>query len=555
MPAPPVNSVSAPTWPAPAIVRAPRPADVVTLVDALRRAAPPAIALVVLVDDAPDLPRDARTDPRLARPLLVAVAAPGLGAVHILEGAALAALAPLQALLAGDPAPYVVVADAHLTLGVLARHGVAPPRFGCTLTAATLLAEGADGRRDDRPLGDLVRAHLGHDLPGRIVRGLCPGELGASPLVTAAAAADALLPLMRALAPRLRELRLTRVFELECDLIPAVLAMESAGIAVDAAAFQRIVESWRRERQDAHDPARITRLDKLLTTFGHWPRDHVSLEGRIHTHLHPLATDTGRFASTAPNLQQVPAEHTAPGVRACFAAPPGRRLIVADYAQIELRVAAHLARCPVLRQVFVDGRDPHRTTAATLAGKPESAITDHERKLAKAVNFGFLFGMGARRFREYAAAGYGLDLDLPAAERARDAFLSTFPGIAAWHRQVGALARRGEREDIVVHTVLGRRRRFLAGAFSFTAALNVPVQGTAAEGFKLAMIDLHPALARLGGRGVLCVHDEYLAEVPEERADEAREVVQRTMEAAMSRVVPSLPIVAEARVAASWAEK
>ena len=545
---PPPNAAAAPPWPAPALARGLRPAD---LADALTRLAPPALALALLLDDAPDLSQGARSDPRRARPQLLAVAAPGLDAVHVLEGPALADLSPLHAALTRDPPPYVVVHDAHLTFAVLAHRGLpAPPRLGCTLAAATLLAEGADERRDDRKLDELVREHLHRELPGRIVRGICVDpvyRLGA-----AAAAADALLPLLRALTPRLRERHLTRVLELECGLIPAVLAMEAAGMPIDVAAFTAVVESWKRERQGARDPARIARLDKLLTTYAHWPSFVV--RGRIHARLRPLATDTGRFACEDPNLQQVPSEHTAPGVRACFAAPPGRRLIIADYAQIELRVAAHLARCPVLRQVFLDRRDPHRTTAAALTGRPEAAITDHERKLAKAINFGFLFGMGARRFRDYAAASYGLDLDLPAAERARDAFFRAFPGIAAWHRQVAALARRGEREDITVHTVLGRRRRFLAGAFSFTAALNVPVQGTAAEGFKLAMTELHPALARLGGGGVLCVHDEYLAEVPEERADEACALVQRIMEDAMARVVTSVPIVAEARIAPSWAD-
>ncbi|HGG57053.1 MAG TPA: bifunctional 3'-5' exonuclease/DNA polymerase, partial [Nannocystis exedens] len=148
-----------------------------------------------------------------------------------------------------------------------------------------------------------------------------------------------------------------------------------------------------------------------------------------------------------------------------------------------------------------------------------------------------------------------LKLDMKAAEEARAAFFSTFPGIAAWHRRVGALSRRSEHEDIVVHTILGRRRRFPAGSFSFNSALNIPIQGTAAEGFKLAMIDLHRELLAIGGQGVLCVHDEYIAEVPEERAEEGRALVQRIMEAAMARVIPSVPIVAEAHIAHSWAEK
>ena len=331
--------------------------------------------------------------------------------------------------------------------------------------------------------------------------------------------------------------------------------MENAGFALDARALQRLVDAWRLERKTAEEPKRISRLDKLISTLGYWPRDYVELDGRIRCRLHPLATDSGRFSCQSPNLQQVPAEHTAPGVRGCFVAPPGRRLVIADYAQIELRVAAHIARCKTLRQVFIDGRDVHRTTAAGLARKPEEEVTDRERKLAKAINFGFLFGMGARRFREYAANSYGLELDLKAAEAARDAFFTTFPGIAAWHGKVGALSQRARSEDVTVHTILGRRRRFPAGSFSFNSALNIPVQGTAAEGFKLAMIDLHRELQAIDGQGVLVVHDEYIAEVPEERAEEARAIVQRTMEAAMARVIPSVPIVAEAHIAGSWAEK
>src|SRR5690606_20559215 len=155
----------------------------------------------------------------------------------------------------------------------------------------------------------------------------------------------------------------------------------------------------------------------------------------------------------------------------------------------------------------------------------------------------------------YAAGNYGLELDLPAAERAREAFFATFPGVAAWHRKVSALQPRSAREDLTVRTVLGRRKRFPAGKFSFNAALNIPVQGTAAEGFKRAMVALHEHLPRLGARGVLCVHDEYLAEAPSPQLDEARACVEQHMREAMAGVVSSVPIVVAAHVARSWAEK
>lgn len=452
---------------------------------------------------------------------------------------------------AGSHAPYVVFHDAQVDLRRIENLGLRPRRYGSTRVAATLLAEGADRRNDHRPLDATVQSHLGHTLaePG----GPLLAARGSGPEL-AARQADATLALMRTMTPQLRTEGLMRVYELECNLLPAVIGMEAAGIGLDAAGFQRIADEWSRERRTATQPERITRLDKLISTYGHWPRDFVDLDGRIRCRLHPLAADSGRFSCTDPNLQQVPGSRTAPGLRACFRPAEGHKFVIADYAQIELRVAAHLAPCDALRRVFREGRDPHRATAATVARKPESDISDHERQLAKAINFGFLFGMGAARFQGYARDSYGVELDMAGAKRAKDAFFQTFPGIAAWHRRAAALSRKGDHEDVVVRTALGRRKRFPAGRFSFSAALNIPVQGTAAEGFKLAMTRLHGALADLGGRGVLCVHDEYIAEVPEAVAEQAQAQVRRIMEASMAEVVPSVPIVADANITDAWSK-
>lgn len=553
--------------PAPALTPWPTPTiefitDDLTLARVLGELAalrPTALGLVVLLaTPSPALTRAAARetahDSRKQKAQLLALA--GEGRVFILNLDNLPNLQPLQALLTGDgqAPPYVVFHDAHFSLAALAPLAVCPPRYGCTLVAATLLAEGVERPHDALELAPLIAEQLQRGLPGQIRQGQVDPPFARHGV--AAAAADALVPLLRALTPALRERGLSRSYELECRLLPSVLAMEAAGVGLDVPGFQRIAATWQHEKDTtAPAPERLAQLDKLISNYTRWPTDFVDDDGRMRPHLHPLATDSGRFACTRPNLQQVPAEHTAPGLRACFVPAPGHRLIIADYAQIELRVAAQLAPCDAMRQVFRDGRDPHRATAATLAGKPESEITSHERKLAKAVNFGFLFGMGARRFQEYARSSYGLELDAHAANAARDAFFATFPGISAWHRRIGNLEPRSHREDITVHTALGRRKRFPAGHFSFNAALNIPVQGTAAEGFKRAMIDLHTALAPLGGRGVLCVHDEYLAEVPEAHAEAARALVQRTMEAAMATVVPDVPIVAEAHVASSWSDK
>ncbi len=443
---------------------------------------------------------------------------------------------------------YVVFHGAQDALLRLAAAAEAPgaareARIGCTQTAAMLLAEGTRRGRDLPGLPECTQKLLGEAWAS-------PEPLTGDLLPATGSAAAALLPMMQALTPRLRKRDLTRVYTLECDVLPAVIAMERAGLAVDAASFEQISALWEIQRRDAQDPERIARLDKLISTYGYWGREYIR-GGRIHSLLHPLATESGRFSCTDPNLQQVPSNHTAPGLRACFSPDPSTTaLIVADYAQIELRVAAHLAPCDALRAVFEAGRDPHRATAATITGKSEGDITDHERKLAKAVNFGFLFGMGAARFRTYAASGYGVELSESDAVAARAAFFRTFPGIDAWHKRVGALARRPG--PVTVRTALGRRKRFAAGKVSFNAALNIPVQGTAAEGFKRAMIQLRPALAALGGRGVMVVHDEYIAEVPLARALDAKNLVEEIMKTSMASVVTTVPIEVEAEVRASW---
>lgn len=509
---------------------------------AIEQEAPGALGVYLSPD--PAQPLHVQRDPRVGD---IAAVALSTERQNIAAPATPELLEHLQRWLGGLPETYVVFHGAQDALLRLAAATSAPraartARLGCTQTAAHLLAEGTRRGRDLPTLTECTQKLLGTPWQPPEHRS---GDVSAA----SAAAAAALLPMMKALTPLLRKRDLTRVFALECDVLAPVVAMERAGLAVDAAAFERIAAQWHTERREAEDPARISRLDKLISTYAYWGQEHVR-GGRIHCQLHPLATDSGRFSCTDPNLQQVPSNHTAPGLRACFRPPEDTALIVADYAQIELRVAAHLAPCDALRRVFHEGRDPHRATAATITGKPEEAVTDHERKLAKAVNFGFLFGMGAARFRSYAADGYGVALSDREAAEARTAFGRTYPGIARWHERVGKLTR--GRGPVTVRTALGRRKRFTAGKVSFNAALNIPVQGTAAEGFKRAMVELQPALAALGGRGVMVVHDEYIAEVPRERAQEGRAAVESIMKTSMASVVSTVPIEVEAEVRSAW---
>jgi DNA polymerase-1 len=458
---------------------------------------------------------------------------------------------------------FIVFYAGQPDLACLAEQNIFPQRLGTVRAALSLLAQGERGTWDLQTIREACErsseaprfAAIREEVSNNFSKHPPPPSHPAAQVLTLAQDAACLLPLVSHVIAIVREESMIRAYELETKVLPAVVAMQETGIYVDVAHFEQVASSWKREVQNATEPAQIARLNKLHSTYRYWARDYADRDSRIRTCLNPLATDSGRFSSSSPNLQQVPSEHTAPGLRHGFRAQPGYRLIIADYAQIELRVAAHLAPCDQLRRIFLEDRDPHRASAATLTGKPENEISAHERKLAKAINFGFLFGMGAAKFKEYAEKSYGLSLSAKEAEEAREAFFTTFPGIAAWHRKIAAMSRRARSEDVSVSTILGRKRRFPAGKFSFAAALNIPVQGSAAEGFKRAMIDLHRELPRIGARGVLCIHDEYLAEAPIARAQEACDIVKSCMESAMHALITSVPIRVQAAVVDTWGDK
>jgi hypothetical protein len=286
-----------------------------------------------------------------------------------------------------------------------------------------------------------------------------------------------LVPLLRALTPPLRERGLSRVYELECRLLPSVLAMEDAGVGLDVPGFERMVSGWQHESATAAPaPERVAQLDKLLSTYAHWPTDFADDDGRLHPHLHPLATDSGRFACSQPNLQQVPAEHTAPGMRACFVPAPGHRLhhrrLRPDRAA-RRRPARPLRRHA--RQVFRAGRDPHRATAAD--PRPQARVRRSPRTSASSPRP----STSASSSAWAPAASRSTEIQLRPRARpprrravARDAFFATFPGIAAWHRRIGALEGRSQREPITVHTALGRRKRFLPATSASTPPSTSP---------------------------------------------------------------------------------
>ena len=284
---------------------------------------------------------------------------------------------------------------------------------------------------------------------------------------------------------------------------------------------------------------------KLAGTYGvAFVKDHLSAAtGRIHADYRQLGAESGRMSCTRPNLQNIPRSRE---YRACFRAPEGRALVKCDYSAIELRIAAAIAPDPAMLAAFADGADLHKRTAAAVLGVPEGEVTKEQRQLAKALNFGLIYGMGARTLVGHARAGYGVALTMQEAEGHRARFFRTYPGLAAWHLRTGDACRPETR------TLAGRRRLDTA---TFTQRLNTPVQGSGADGLKLALGRLwrHRAEAPTA-RLVATVHDEIVAECPERDAPAVAAWLAGHMQAAMAEVVAgAVPIETEATIARDWA--
>jgi DNA polymerase-1 len=321
------------------------------------------------------------------------------------------------------------------------------------------------------------------------------------------------------------------------------------GYSTDSSVLERLAA----RHEVCREVLRYRELTKLCRTYlGPLPAAIDERTGRVHATLEQTGTATGRLSSLEPNLQNIPAR-TAAGqlVRQAFVPEPGNVFVSADYSQIELRVLAHLARDAVLTSAFEQGEDVHRTTAALVLGVDRDSVVPEQRRLAKVINYGIVYGMGERNL----AVQTGL-----AVEQAReflDAYLARFQGVAQWRDRVVEQAR----AEGLVRTIAGRirpvpgvadRNRVVAEA-SKRAAINAPVQGSAADIVKVAMLGIERGMNDAGHAPgmILQVHDELLFEVPEPAAGEVAELVKHEMENAWALAVP---LVADVRTGANWAE-
>jgi DNA polymerase-1 len=294
-------------------------------------------------------------------------------------------------------------------------------------------------------------------------------------------------------------------------------------------------------------------LAKLKGTYtDKLPKMVNSATGRLHTSYSQAVAVTGRLASSEPNLQNIPIR-TAEGrrIRAAFVAPPGCRLVSADYSQIELRIMAHLSNDAGLLNAFARGEDVHRATAAEVFGITPLEVSNDQRRAAKAINFGLIYGMSAFGLAKQ------IDVDRTSAQTYMDRYFARYPAVARYMEETRSLAR----EKGYVETVFGRRlwlpeiRASNAGRRQGAerAAINAPMQGTAADLIKLAMIAVQGWLDTEGmqSRLILQVHDELVLEVPEDELTSVKAALPLLM-AGVAKL--SVPLLAEVGEGANWDE-
>jgi DNA polymerase-1 len=327
--------------------------------------------------------------------------------------------------------------------------------------------------------------------------------------------------------------------------LPVLKKTPKGGRSTDASVLEELAEK--------HDLPRVIvayrELDKLKGTYiDALPKAVNPQTGRIHTRFVQTVAATGRLSSTDPNLQNIPIRtEVGRQIRAAFIAPKGQRIVSADYSQIELRVLAHLSHDEQLLEAFRSNEDVHTRTASLVFGVPKDEVTREMRARAKTINFGVIYGMGD------SALAKQISVTRDEAARFIEAYFERYSGVARFMQETIEAAGRGE----AVRTLLGRRR-FLPNLHSANRGLrmeaervakNTPIQGTAADILKLAMVKLGAGDVVPGARMILTVHDELVFEVPEASVAEASARIKEAMEAAVKLDVP---LVVDVGSGANW---
>ncbi|PIE08428.1 MAG: DNA polymerase I [Rhodobacterales bacterium] len=499
---------------------------------------------------------------------------------------------------------------------ILARHGLRVAPIDDTMLMSYALHAGLHGHGMDA-LSSRYLAHEPIPIKSLLGTGKSAITFDRVPIEEAvkyaAEDADITLRLWHLFRPRLHRARVTRVYEtLERPLVPVLAEMEMNGIEVDRDSLSRMSNTFAQKMAGLeaeihelagepfnvgspaqlgeilfgkmgleggkkgkagkystpadvledlateHDlPARVLdwrQLSKLKSTYTDALQAHINPEtGRVHTSYVQTGANTGRLASSDPNLQNIPVRsEEGRRIREAFVAPAGRKLVSLDYSQIELRILAHTAGIESMRAAFREGADIHAATASEMFGVPLEAMTPEVRRRAKAINFGVIYGI----------SGFGLarNLRIPRTEAQAfiDRYFERYPGIRAYMDQTVGFAK----EHGFVETLFGRRihtpeiaAKGPRAGFARRAAINAPIQGTAADVIRRAMIRMPAAIAGLPAKMLLQVHDELIFEVEEAAVEEAVGVIRAVMEGAAEPLLRlTVPLVVDAGVGDNWAE-
>jgi len=553
-------------------------------------------ATVVAVDleTAGGAPGDA-LDPRKGRVRLLSVAAntsDGEPFVYLVDCSRVDPR-PLFGLLAERT---LVGHNLQFDLTFLARMGFEPGAVRDTMLLSQLL-HGPRRGRGFHSLAQTAERELGQVLPKELQRSDWSGTLSEAQLEYAARDVLVLLPLHDKLARKVADTRQDQAAEIEARCLPAVAWLAASGVPFDRNAWEALAAEAEREveeldsRLDAVAPARpgyltgaaawnwdspeqvkeafaeigvaldsteddaLAAIDhplaplvrqrraagKRSSTYGQSWLKHVADDGRVYADWRQLGCITGRMSSSSPNLQNLPGDER---YRRCFRAPEGRVLVKADYSQIELRIAARISDDRALLEAYRVGQDVHTLTARRMTGRQE--VTPAERKLAKPVNFGLIYGLSAKTLRRKALAEYGVSLSEADADRYKAAFFRTYAGVARWHSQI----RRGQTTE--VRTLAGRRVVVDRGGF-YGAKANYAVQGTGGDGLKVALALLWERRHEAPGAfPVLAVHDEIVIEADADQADAVAAWLKTAMLDALAPLIAPVPVEVEVKVGTTW---
>jgi DNA polymerase-1 len=538
--------------------------------------------------------------PREGKTRLLQLAVPD--ETFVIDAFAVGDLSPLREVLENRPVKALHNSKFDYQF-LLAEHGISVSPIFDTMLAAQLLDGGEYGA--SYALEAVAERYLDEAVDKSERRADWSGELSRAQLEYAARDAAILLPLRERLTEKLQEEELGYISEVEFAAVPAISEMELAGIKLDVARWREL-EKMVRERRDRaaehlesffpppegvlpleglgprlnlNSPKQITdafrtlgielpdtkvwtllKIDhpaakalleyrelqkKLGTYLETYPSFIHPGTGRIHANFLQCRVPTGRLACTNPNIQQIPHEDE---FRRCFVAEEGNVLVIADYSQIELRILAEVSDDPAFVGAFQRGDDLHRLTAATMYGVPMEEVSREQRSDAKRINFGLMYGRGARSL----SAQLGTD-----EERGRqliDEYFANYPKVQRFLQRTANRAVR----DRELRTLAGRVRKFRTdpvaddrGAMR-REAMNYPIQGAASDIAKLALGYVREELEDLDARLINCIHDEFVVECAEEVSGDVSERTKAAMIRAGEEVLEKVPVDVEVVVSREW---